>query len=231
MKVSKKTDYCSSCGTYSEQNMGLETFNPSIFDLENYLEYKDFYVYKCPKCGHISYDLSKREDSLLFEKYKEDEDYKNIFNYEYLNGVDLEIFECHTRSVPANLYDAYAYIKEEEKVDENYFRSMHKSFELKEMILEKYSFTVEEDGDEEDRETLEELIALMQENLIENRRIFVDKFLDYKDKNEFLFLMFIENLVKLGEKEQANKNLDWLKKNSNLDKSLIAYITDLVERS
>ena len=230
MKVSKKTDYCSSCGTYSEQNVGIETFSPSIFDLDNYFEYKDFYVYKCSKCGHISYNLSNKEDALLYEKFN-DEEFQNIMHYEYLEGVDLEIFECHTRSVPANLYDAYAYMKEDEKVDENYFRALNKSFELKEMILEKYKLSVEEDGDEEDQEILNELNELMLENINENRRIFVDKFLDYENKNEFLFLMFIENLVKLGKKEQASENLDWLKKNSNLSSNLIDYITGLIERS
>lgn len=231
MEVSKKTDYCSSCGTYCEQNTGLETFSPSIFDLENYLGYKDFYVYKCPTCGHISFDLSKKEDGETYKKVKDDEEFKNVFEYEYLDGVDLQIFECHSRSIPANQYDAYAYMKRQSEIDDDFFRALNKSLELKEMMLEKYAFTVEEDGDEEDEEILSELNELMLENMNENRELFVDEFLKYGNKNEFLFLMFIENLAKLGKTTLASENLEWLKQNANLKSDLIDYITDLIERS
>lgn len=225
MIISKKIDYCSCCGNYTEFHYGTDDYDLSKLDLDNYLKYKDIYVYTCAKCGMISTDLSK-EDKSLFDSIKNTDRYNDVMTYEYLQGYDLELFENHTRSVPANLYESFAMMYENSSNKEIYLRALHKSIELKEIILEKYADEIEED-DEYDEETYSKLEDLMIENIENARKRYVNEFLKYEDKNAFLFLMFVENLINLGEVESARDNLEWLISNSNISDDLIDYIKDL----
>lgn len=223
MIINKKTDTCSCCGNYCEENFGIDNYDLKQLDLDNYFKYKDIYVYKCPKCGMISTDISK-EDKTLYENVKNTDKFKSIMDYEYLEGLDLEIFENESRSVPANLYDAYALMYENSSDKETYLRSLHKSIELKEIILEKYEDDLE---DEEDEETFDALESLMLKNIENARKTFINEFLKFDNKNEFLFIMFIENLVGLQEYEAAEENIDWLVENSKLSPKLANYVEEL----
>lgn len=228
MLINKKTDTCACCGTYCEHNFGEENYKEKELDLDNYFKYKDIYVYKCPTCEMVSTNLSA-EDKNLFEAIKNTDRYRSVVTYDYLEGVDLELYENMSRAVPANLYEVYAMMYENSNNKETYLRALHKSIELKELMMEKYRDEVEEDEDENDEELLERLEELMDANLEMSRKKFINEFLQYEDKNEFLFLMFIENLIGLGELELADKNLDFLIDNSNISEDIVDYIENLIE--
>jgi len=227
MIVNSKIDYCSCCGNYTEILFGIENYDLSQLDLKNYIKYKDIYVYTCRKCGMISTNLTTQDKS-LYESVRHTDRFKDIMSYEYLEGYDLELYENHTRSVPANLYDAYAMMYEKSSDKETYLRSLYRSIQLKEVAIEKYQIEFEEDeGDEEEEEILSNLEDLMYENIEEARKSFNDVFLQFEDKNEFLFLMYVENLVGLEDYKNAKDNLNWIIKNYKLSDDLIEYMQNL----
>ena len=121
MLINKKTDYCSYCGTYCEHNYGEENYNAKQLDLDNYFKYKDIYVYKCPKCEMVSTDLAT-EDKKLFDAIINTDRYSNVVTYEYLEGLDLELFENHTFSeyltipLPDRLEIIYSEIQQQKKL-------------------------------------------------------------------------------------------------------------------
>lgn len=229
MEILERVGYCTCCNIYSQQLFGEDNFDPNTFDLENYKRFKDFYVTKCPNCGFVSFDLTRKEDSEKYLKIKGSEELEDLLDYDYLEGFDLEIYECHTKSVPANLYDQYCFMLSGSE-NEYYFRALNKAVELKEIILEKYRESVEDDGDDDDREIFEKLKILLTKNIEQERKIFVTKFWDFNDKNVFSILLLIENLVKLGEYEKAKKNFDWLCLEAKLDENLMSYFKRLTER-
>lgn len=230
MEVKHIIDFCISCGKYCEQNIGVENYDLSVLDLKNYSNYKDLYVYECPTCGLVSFNLSRQQDADKFLKIKDTEVYQDIMDYSYLEGLDLQLFECHTKSVPANQYEVYAKMLENTPDTELYLRALNKSIELKEAILNKYTQTVAEDGDSEDEEILEDLRELLLENIDENRKLFLVNFWEFKAENIFLYLMAVENLAKLGDVNQAEKYFELLASDNKFDEDLVNYFKDIIER-
>ena len=228
MEVKNKFDYCGNCRTYCEYLFGEENYFSEL-NLENYRKYKDLYVYKCPKCGNISVDLSNETDAEVYSTLKDDEKFNEILDYDYLDGLDLQIYESHTRTVPANLYEAYSLIEKEQGNMEMYFRALNKSIELKEMIIQKYELTLEEDGDEEDEGVLQELSEMLYDNIDECREQLISDFNNYQTGNTFLFLIYVENLAKLGKFNEAKKHFDYVLKNSKIEYDLQKYFENMFE--
>lgn len=227
MEIKSKTDYCGRCNTYSKYLYGIENYDLKFLNLENYKKYKDFYVYRCPTCGNISVDISNKEDSEAFNSLKNLNIFQRIYDYEYLDGLDLELFENHSTSVPANLYEIYANIQKIENNTDIYIRSLNKSIELKEMIIYKYENSAKEENDEEDFAIFEELNELMTENIKENRKELIKQFINYKIDNPFLYLILIENLIKLSQKKEAEEYFEILLRNYNLEEDLIKFAKNL----
>ena len=229
MEVKTKIDYCENCKIYSERRYGVENYNPEKLDLENYKKYKDLYVYRCPSCGNISVDLANNADATAFAKLKDKESFQEILDYAYLDGLDLQLFESHTESVPANLYEAYAEMQKLQGNIELYLRAIQKAIDLKVLIIQKYEFTVQEDDDEEDYEILDELTDLMYDSIDQNRKDFISEFQKHEIKNEFLCVMFIENLIGLEKYSKAKECFELLKNNTKIEKDLIKFVQNLFE--
>ena len=230
MEVKRKIDYCGNCKTYSEHLYGEENYSDEL-NLDNYRRYKDLYVYKCSKCGNISVDISNPDDAEIYASLKDSEEFDDILNYTYLDGLDLQIYESHTRTVPANLYEAYALIQKEQGNMEMYFRALNKSIELKEVIIQKYEITLEEDGDDEDAEIMEELSNALYDNIYSCREQLVEDFNNYQTSNSFLFMIYIENLANIDKIDEAKQHFDYVVKNSNIENDLKKYFENLFEET
>lgn len=231
MEIKNKIDYCGNCKTYSQFHFGTENYNPLKYDLESYKNYKDIYVYRCPTCGNISVDISNLSDAKIFSEQKNSEKFLDILDYGYLDGLDLELFENHTTSVPANLYEIYAEIQKEQNNFEQYFRAMNKSIELKEMIIQKYAVSVEEDNDSEDYDILNDLSELMYDNIYEKREELCNTFSKLDKPNLFVCLIFIENLAKLGNISEAKEYFKALQTNYNLEEDLVINIREILKEN
>ena len=198
--------------------------------LESYLNYKDIFVYTCPKCGMISSDLAANNDHLLYNKVKDSEEFRDVLDYSYLEDTHLLFCETHYKTVPSNIFDAYTFMYKNSLQKEKYLRLLNKSVEQKLLMLERYVMTVEEDQDEEDFENFKELKYFIQTNIEEYRKEFINEYLNFEDKNIFLHLIFIENLMYLNEVEEAKKQFNWLNTKIKLNSDLYKYFNDLIQR-
>lgn len=229
MIVKNKIGTCSCCGTYSELNFGEENFDKTKLDLANYLAYKDIYVYRCPKCGFISTDITGK-DNLLFNRVKNLQEFSDILNYAYLEGYNEAFYENHSKTLPANLYDAYAFMYKSSLDSEMYLRALNKAIEQKIALIKRYEYEVKEEGDKEDRENLKELEELMLENITEQSNQFASTYIGLKNKNVFLEIMFIENLVYLDELDEAKKQFKRLEGEYKLGQDLLDYIKKILRK-
>ena len=85
MRVLEDEGFCTCCGNYAEYSYGDEDFSLVTKDLKNYNNYKNLYVYKCPKCGFISTDITSI-DGVISGEVRNSLEYKNALNYSYLQG-------------------------------------------------------------------------------------------------------------------------------------------------
>lgn len=233
MIVKHKIGTCSNCGTNSELNFGMEEFDQTKHDLKNYLAYKDIYVYKCPKCGFISSDITGG-DYRLFQKAKELQDFYDILSYDYLEGLNEEFLENHSETLPANLYDAYSFMQGFGDNTELFLRATNKAIEDKIEVVRRYETEVFEDGedlaDEEDVENLKNLEELMLENVMAQASGFIKTYKNFTHKNLFLDLMYVQNLIYLDELDEAKKQFRRLQSDYRIDDSLLEYFNTLMRR-
>lgn len=229
MKIIEETGICTCCGSFVEYRYGDENFSLINKDLENYKKYKDFYVFRCPKCGFISNDISGVEGVLFGDIINRSLEFKNALSYKYLKGLDTELYDCHSQEIPANLYEAYSFVCLVSKDYEKYIRSLNKSIELKEIMLNRYKDSQFELGGEEDNDDeYEELYNLIKNSIYENRQQIIFYYTQLERSNVFLDLIYVENLAKVNEKEQAKKVFNELDKKYIFDKDLMIYFKDLI---
>lgn len=232
MKIIQDEGFCTCCGNYSEYNYGDENYSLLAKDLKSYNNYKDIYVYRCPKCGFISTDITGVE-GVMYGVVRNSLEYKNAFNCEYLQGLQNEsICEDLTKVVPANYYEAYSFVCLAEKDYEKYIRTVAKAIELKEVLIRKYKAEQDEDSledDEEIKDYYNEVIDLINKSIQTNRQQIDFYFTQTESKNLFLKLMYLENLAKLNKKEEAQTLFNKLNKNILLKEDLKQYFIDLLK--
>lgn len=203
MKIVEDTGFCTCCGNYADYNYGDENFSLITKDLANYNKYKDIYVYKCPNCGFISTDIVG-EEGVMFGEVKNSLEYKNALTYNYLNGLDEDLYDNHSAEVPANLYEAYSFVCLAAHDYEKYVRTVNKAIELKEVMIRKYQKSQYElGGEEENDDEYEELYNLINQSIKTNAEQIDFYYSQAEQPTFFLKLLYIENLVRLGKKAEA----------------------------
>lgn len=229
MKILQDEGICTCCGAYSEYYYGDENYSFVNKDLENYKKYKDIYVYQCPACGFISTDITGVE-GVMCGDIKNSLEYKEALNYTYLNGLDKELYDNHSSEIPANLYEAYAYVCLKENEYEKFIRALYKAIDLKLIMARRYRRSQDELGGEEDNDDLyDELDKLIKQSIEANRRQIDYYFTQLETKNVFINLIYIENLVAIGKKSEAKQFYNQINKNYMLKEDLKKYFNDLVK--
>lgn len=229
MKILENAGICTCCGNFAEYQYGDENFSLMEKNLENYQNYKDVYVYQCPKCGFISTDITGLE-GVVFGNVKNSLEFQNALSYSYLKGLDTELYDNHSLEIPANLYDAYSLVCLANKDYEKLVRTLNKAVELKQIMAQRYRYSQDELGGEENNDAdYDKLNALIEDNIAFNRMQIDFYFSKIEHKNEFLILLYIENLVALGQKEKARKVFDTLSKSVLLKNDLQKYMLGLLE--
>lgn len=231
MKILKDVGFCTCCGNYSEYTYGDENYSLVEKDLKNYKNYKDVYVYKCPNCGFISTDIGGVE-GVMFGEIRNSLEYKNAIFCEYLQGLQNEhICEDFSKEVPANIYEAYSFICLAEKDYEKYVRTLAKTIELKQVLIRKYQASQDEDSFEDDevKNYYDEVIDLINKSIQINREQIDFYFTQTELKNVFLKLLYIENLINLNKKDEAQNLFNKLTKSIILKEDLKQYFLDLLK--
>ena len=224
MKIVEDQGFCTCCGNFANYKYGDENYSIVTKDLNNYNKYKDLYVYQCPNCGFISTDITGVEGVMCGEVINSLE-YKNALSYKYLDGLDEELYENHSSSVPANLYEAYSFVCLALQDYEKYIRTVNKAIELKEIMAKKYRLSQDElGGEEENDDQYDKLDELIKQSIQINRQQIDFYFSQTEQKNVFLSLIYIENLAKLDKKDEALKYFDKLCKKIQLKDDLKQYI-------
>lgn len=228
MKILEDEGLCTCCGAYKEYSYGDENYSLVVKDLKNYNEYKDIYVYKCPKCGFISTDITGVE-GVIAGGAKNSLEYKNANSYSYLNGLDKELYDNHSSEVPANLYEAYSFVCLALKDYEKYVRTVNKAIELKQVMARKYRRSQDELGGEEENDDLyDELDSLIKQSIEYNRKQIDYYYTQIENKNIFVKLIYIENLCAMGKKEEAKQLFDILSSSTAIKDDLKKYFNDLI---
>lgn len=229
MKILQDEGICTCCGAYSEYNYGDENFSLVNKDLTNYNNYKNIYVYKCPNCGFVSVDITGI-DGVLCNDIKNTLEYKEALNYTYLKGLDKELYNNHSAEVPANLYEAYAYVCLKAKDYELFIRTLSKAIELKLVMARKYRRSQDELNGEEDNDDLyDDLDKLIKQSIDANRQQIDYYYTQIERKNLFVKLLYVENLVALDKKKDAKTLFDILQKAYTLKSDLKNYFNNLVK--
>ena len=225
MEIGKKTAHCSCCNNNCEMNYGIENYDMSKLDKENYSNYKDIYVYKCPKCGFISTDISG-DDVKLYNLYKGTTEFQNALRYRYLKGYNLIPMydENWSAAYPVYNYDPYAIMYSNSPDTEFKLRTLNKAIELKENMKQRYLSdwyeSHEEGEDEKDHNILQNLI---KKNLIISCEKFITIAKSCDDLNVFLQLMLVENLYRIGNNSEAKKLYNLIKQKYTLSDDLKEY--------
>lgn len=229
MKILQDEGICTCCGAYSEYNFGDENYSLVTKDLDNYNNYKNVYVYQCPSCGFVSTDISGI-DGVMSANVKNSLEFKEAINYSYLKGLDKELYDNHSSEVPANLYEAYAYVCLQNKDYEMFVRTLFKAIDLKIIMARKYRRSQDELGGEEDNDDLyDDLDKLIKQSIDANRKQIDYYYTQIESKNFFVKLIYIENLVAIGKKKDAQILFEVLQKSNSIKPDLKNYINNLVK--
>lgn len=228
MRIVEDEGFCTCCGRYQELKYGEDNHSLVKKDLENYKKYKDLFVYECSNCGFISTNITG-EEGVLYGDVKDGYEYKSLYEYAYLKGLDKELYDCHSADVPANMFEAYALVQLESKNYEMFVRVINKTIELKQIMLKKYKRSQDElGGEEENDDEYENLYNLINLSIDANRKQ-IDYYYHFaENKNVYLKLIYIENLVALNTLDEAKKVFEEVTDRYSLDKDLNNYFTTLL---
>jgi len=134
-----------------------------------------------------------------------------------------DVYENHSRAVPAYLYEAYAFTCLKANNFEKYIRVMNKCIELKEMTVRKYLFSqaecAEEDENDEEYETI---INLIKKSIYENSLTLNKYFLKLDNKTLFFRLIFLENLIRINKFKEVEELIEKME----LDDEMVKYLTE-----
>lgn len=225
MKIIEDEGFCTCCGRHTEYRAGEENFSLIKKNLESYKNYKDIFVDECPSCGFISTDITN-EEGVLYGGVKDTYEFKQLFSYAYLNGLDEDLYENHSADIPANYYEAYSLVCLAEKDYEKFIRVLNKAIELKIIMARKYRRSQHELGGEEDNDDdYDELDRLIKESIDSNRKQIDYYYSMIENKNVFVKLVYIENLIGLGDMAKAIYEYEMIDKKVKLNGDLKEYFT------
>ena len=140
------------------------------------------------------------------------------------------MYDNHSASVPANLYEAYAYVCLKEKDYEKFVRSLNKAIELKLIMARKYRRSQDELGGEEDNDDLyDDLDKLINQSIEANRKQIDYYYTQIENKNLFVKLLYIENLIALNKKQDATNLYNILEKSYVIKNDLKSYFNNLLK--
>lgn len=228
MKVIEDEGFCTACGNYLEFKYGEDSFSYLKKDLSNYEKYKDMFLFECPICGFISDNIAS-EEGILYENVAKTYEFKQLYSYAHLNGLDKELYNNFSSKIPANLYEAYSLICLESKNFEKYIRVVNKCIELKELMALKYSRAKDEVAHEEgNANQYDELIELINEGIKTNREQINFYFHYVENKNIFVVLIYIENLIKMKLIDDAEKEFLAITKKYFIEEDLKQYFQNLI---
>lgn len=230
MKVLDKVGECSCCGKTCSYYQSVEDYSSLDKDLVSYRKFKDVYVYACPNCGFVSTDISGF-DGAVFGNIKDSYEYKQIINYAYLNGLDKELYDCHSEKIPANLVEAFALVNLKSQEYEMFIRATNKAIELKQVMLREYKRSQDELGGEEDNdEDYETLYDLIKESLKCNYQQ-IDYYYHFCENcNFYTSLIYIENLVRLNKIKDAEELFNNITSNRTINSDLKDYFKKLFKK-
>ena len=229
MKILEDEGFCTSCGAYGEYKYGDDDYSLLVKNLVNYNKYKDIFIYECPNCGFISTDITN-EEGVLYGGEKNTYEYKQLYNYAYLKGLDKELYERHSDNVPANMYEAYAQVLIKSGDYEKLIRVLFRCIDLKLMMAKMYRHSQDElGGEEENDDEYDELDLLIKESIEINRKQ-IDYYYGFvTSKNIYLKLIYIENLVALGKRAEASMLFDQICRKIMISKDLKDYMFSVIE--
>lgn len=223
MKILQDEGFCTCCGNYSEYNYGDENYSMVTKDLNNYNKYKDVYVYKCPNCNFISTDITGVE-GVIFGQVRNSLEYRNALSYADYHGLDQLLYNKHSSEVPANLYEAYAFICLASKDYEKYIRIVNKAIELNQLMLRKYTRSQDElGGEEENDDQYDKLYGLIKANIKTHCEQIGFYFTQIERPSFFAKMLYIENLCKLDKKEEAQALFNKISKKTLMQADLKNY--------
>ena len=134
--------------------------------------------------------------------------------------------ENHARSVPANIYELYSIECEEVSDYEMSLRALNSSIEQKLMMLEKYRADTDFD-DEEEKSAFNNLEMRLLSNIKANETHLLKVYKKIKPKNLFEKLIYIENLIRLSQNQEARKLFEALTQKNLLSDDLKEYFEKL----
>jgi len=229
MKVLQDQGFCTCCGNYAEYKFGQENYSMIDKNLENYKKYKDIYVFKCSKCGFASTDITCVEGVLSGEILKTYE-FKQLLECSFLNGINYKLPNDYTEKVPVGMYEAYSQILLDVKDYEKYIRIINWVIELKEILKINYMDLCEEFAESDGNETdYKELFELIDKSIDSNRQQIDYYFGLLENKNVFITLIYIENMIALGKKAEATVLLKEIKDKKRLEDDLIEFFKQKIE--
>ncbi len=229
MNILEDEGFCTCCGNFATYSYGDENYSLITKDLSNYNKYKDIYVYRCPNCGFISTDITGIE-GVLYGEVLNSLEFKNTLKYKYLEGLDKELYNNHSSEIPANIYEAYSFVCIEAKDYEKLVRVINKTIELKTIMANRYRKSQDELGGEEDNDDLYDKLDKLIKDSIEINSKQIDFYFSQLDRsNIFLKLIYIENLARLGKKEEAKKLFQKITNKYLLKDDLKIYIADSIK--
>lgn len=220
------TQTCINC-KYTDDYMVYFNDEPKD-DFSAYKNYIDFDIQVCPNCGYIGLDIEKIAKP-IFKTLQNQEEYKDILNYtyldEYLEGIDTQILD----SYPANLYEAYALLQEKTLEVDEAIRGYFRAVILKEAIVRRYQKERVEDADEMEEDEIQDYINL-ENALTESIKDNIIKILDLfkiSSQGKFNKVIYIECLLRFFKVQDAQTVFNQMQ---NVDASLKEYILNLIEQ-
>lgn len=225
MKIIENSGICAYCKSKVEYRYGEENYLLKKKDLDNYRQYKDVYVHSCPMCNFVATNLTSKKEKEVFENIKQTAEFKDIYNYLYLKGLDKELYDNHSQEVPANYYESVMLSKLVSKDYEMAIRLLYKTAELKMIMARKYRVSKAELGGEEgnDSEYIK-LDKLINKSIKQNQRQINIMYSLVKNPNIFLNLLYIENLTNMCNMAEAKREYAKLHEKTSISEDLDSYI-------
>ena len=146
-----------------------------------------------------------------------------------MRGLDKELYDNHSQDIPANYYEAYAYVLQQNGKYESAIRFLFKSIDLKKIMAKKYRVSKAELGGEEQNDKYYEVLDfLIKESILNNRKQILDMFEKQKCSNVFLLILCLETLIEVGDLTKTKIVYHNIKKDYKLQPCLLTYVEDMV---
>lgn len=228
MEIKTKIAVCQCCKTKSEIQYGVDNYRKTMPLSTDYAFYCDFFVYSCPVCGNISFDLSREQDAERYIEKRDTQEFRDIIENAAYDGYETDIVADYLNIIPINDYLAYCYMLEGTEDKELYFRALNRVVDLLDYAIENYRKAIEIEGGEDDKHDFRRLVRVIRKNITTLAEKFVTEFRDYDTDNIFLKLIYAEQLARLKRTEDAFAVVDSIDPDS-VSVGLIEYIKSIIK--